>query len=675
MSLYIVRDVFLEYNEECGKICPIDFVLIIAKNKNIYGRNFLDMKDDKIFAQMIIDRIKSKFKDKGIEIDIDLGESKKYEAFKIPKRDTVQDKNINLFSLSKENENNISLNEDIFAEIEINSNNTSYMGSEVPNLVLKVEKEEQEEVKRDEKRELFLAMRDIARANNSSYFLNTKFYSKQVQHENSKVFYKQAQFMKDFEDDYDKVVPFSSYFPYYQSMNYEQLRTYFTWRTKVRQGNVEKTPLSYAFLYIYELINNIGVDNPVEGLNKLMFFWENFKKYDTAINNYMLKWVKDYHIYYELPDSFKKFIIKYKLENKYYKEYIYEPEDNYSFDKLDKISKYNIKKSSFYSEDTKDLIKECYDFVINKIKGILAKSGLELDGFIFQYSKNISEWIPFEGALFYKHLKQANRQIIITRDEIYTYNQNRCFRSAYVLKDSGRQLITYIIKRMEIILRKLKNYNKFKISANLSMINTETLLKLGALGISIEKVVSDATVEFYSEKNKTIVSVDESSLNKIRMESLEVQEKLIIPENDLEQFSVFSDKFDKSEVKASSIMTEIKNEVTKEKESLEILNIDKLDRIEEKLDFPIIGQSFENDIWIRFKNSLNETELKALNIIFKNDVDIKRFVDEKGLMIEVLIDSINEKAFDNIGDNILEFDENIIIYEEYKEQVFAILDL
>jgi hypothetical protein len=88
------------------------------------------------------------------------------------------------------------------------------------------------------------------------------------------LFYKQALFMSDFTDDYLKFAPFNSYYPNYQMMNFEQFRTYFTWRTKVRQCEVRQTDLSYVFLYIYELLNNVGIADGQDGLNKLLFIWE-----------------------------------------------------------------------------------------------------------------------------------------------------------------------------------------------------------------------------------------------------------------------------------------------------------------------------------------------------------------------------------------------------------------
>ena len=94
----------------------------------------------------------------------------------------------------------------------------------------------------------------------------------------SELFYKQARFMEDFTDDYDGDAKFNMYYPYYQHMGYDYLRTYFTWRTKVRQGEIKSISLSYIFLYIYELLSGIGVSDPTDGLDKLLDIWNTFQK-------------------------------------------------------------------------------------------------------------------------------------------------------------------------------------------------------------------------------------------------------------------------------------------------------------------------------------------------------------------------------------------------------------
>ena len=98
----------------------------------------------------------------------------------------------------------------------------------------------------DEKQERFMEMRRIACLSPAAGYRVGSGDSLQAV-----LFYKQARFMENFEDDYEGNAPFSMYFPSYQMMSCEQLRTYFTWRSQVRRGVVRQNSLSYVFLYIY----------------------------------------------------------------------------------------------------------------------------------------------------------------------------------------------------------------------------------------------------------------------------------------------------------------------------------------------------------------------------------------------------------------------------------------
>ena len=124
-------------------------------------------------------------------------------------------------------------------------------------------------------------------------------------YENSEaiIFYKQGKFMEEFEDDFDFGGEFVRYFPTYQAMNDRQLRGYFSWRTRVRRGIVEKTSLSFAFVYLYELLNQIGTGTPEEGFRRLKSFHEAYGQIDSAINRYARLWLRDYVVYYNLDRS------------------------------------------------------------------------------------------------------------------------------------------------------------------------------------------------------------------------------------------------------------------------------------------------------------------------------------------------------------------------------------
>jgi len=77
--------------------------------------------------------------------------------------------------------------------------------------------------------------------------------------------------------------------------------------------------------------------------------------------------------------------------------------------------------------------------------------------------------------------------------------------------------------------------------------------------------------------------------------------------------------------------------------------------------------------WTSLRQALTDVEIAALSAVLEGGHDMKRFADEHGIMLEVLADSINEKAFDHIGDSILELDDSMIIYDEYLENVKAMV--
>lgn len=114
------------------------------------------------------------------------------------------------------------------------------------------------------------------------------------------LFIKQAKLLANYEDDYVYNDHAHRYYPTYQSLTDHELRGYFSWRTKLRRGDVQKTSLSFAFLYIYELLNQIGVADPMDGYRKLTAFRDVYGKMDDSILPYLESWLTDYVIYYGL---------------------------------------------------------------------------------------------------------------------------------------------------------------------------------------------------------------------------------------------------------------------------------------------------------------------------------------------------------------------------------------
>ena len=123
-------------------------------------------------------------------------------------------------------------------------------------------------------------------------------------HQKCKNFYLQGMFMKDYEDDYPWTGQFSMYFPTYHDLNHRQLRGYFSWRKDIRNGIFRAIPTSAAYIYIFELINGIGVSSAAESIRKLGEFETGF--IDAGIGNPDMKknirrWMLDLSVVNALP--------------------------------------------------------------------------------------------------------------------------------------------------------------------------------------------------------------------------------------------------------------------------------------------------------------------------------------------------------------------------------------
>ncbi|HBA50623.1 MAG TPA: hypothetical protein DCZ91_23065, partial [Lachnospiraceae bacterium] len=479
---------------------------------------------------------------------------------------------------------------------------------------------------------------------------------------------------------------------------------------------------------IYELLNNIGVDSPEEGLGQLLFFWEAFRVYDKSVDKYVPKWLKDYHIYYELPQSFPDFVEENGLEA-YYPGLKDEEE---GFDSYCAISKYDIRKSAFYGEGREDMVKRCFSFTLERLQEALAEGGLAFEACLYQPARNMSIWVPFKGALFYPSVRQRDRKVVLSRKEVYVCSHNEWTCSAMITADSGKRLLGYVMKQMEAVLRKIMKF-KYKLSANPDMLSPVMADELRKADICLETVITDAVQAFYKEETITVVRVNPGALEKIRQEAYAIQEKLTVPEEgsltsgqtrsedrilSLGQMrsedgilplgqtlpgavhGAYGENHVYKSLAEAGDMSDAKGALKNREESAEGESVQKKTLIAAQEDIPdtmhaelpdemraelpyssqdIRIQAAEytekdavNDEWKTLGEALGETERQALRIILNDKTNLKQFADEQGIMLEVLAEGINEKASDIVGDGLL--DNDFEIYADYLEDVSKMLD-
>ena len=423
----------------------------------------------------------------------------------------------------------------------------------------------------------------------------------------AKIFYEQGKFMEDFEDDFNYQGEFARYFPTYQSMNDRQLRGYFSWRTRVRRGFVEKTSLSFAFVYIYELLNQIGVGSPIDGFYTLRKFWSAYGEIDARINPYLRLWMKDYVVYNDLDrDLFENFAdtnfdraVLTLLNHR-------SCDADAVFEALNSLSNYNLENSRFFKQHQDDVKNVVYS-VFSRLSDHYdqkCKSGL-CEKFFGKV--HVNSYSMFKSAVF--HRRTVREDFVYPINDIYQYRcENGNWSCERIFCDKGKiQQIGTLLKTVDFLMRR-----KYRFPSTLKVPQT-TKLYQEIIDREIDKYRESARKRAMPE-----IVIDVSKLQDIRHVALEIQGKLIV-----------EDAEDAGNAEAAEKM-----------EALE-----RPDALEASVDK--VGE--ENIA------SLNEVEYRFMGcLLYGRPYD--DLVRSRGLMLSVLIEAINEKLFDVFGDTVVVYD-------------------
>lgn len=167
----------------------------------------------------------------------------------------------------------------------------------------------------------------------------------------NKDFYQQTLFMADYEDD-EEIVPFFHYYPVYHDMSVAQLRSYFSFRKLMRRGVYAEVSLSYIFVYIYEILMQIGVGNAEEGLEILEEIRAQYGKAEPRLEKYLAQWMRDYIAYYNLTEKTTAYFAKEIEEDAraaVLSNWAHES-DQQLFDTVSSVAAYKIKNTASYKK-------------------------------------------------------------------------------------------------------------------------------------------------------------------------------------------------------------------------------------------------------------------------------------------------------------------------------------
>lgn len=475
-------------------------------------------------------------------------------------------------------------------------------------------------------------MRNLAKAGPLSY------------ESDAQIFYKQGKFMEDFTDDYRYNGEFQRYYPTYQSMTDQQLRGYFSWRTRVRGGIVEKTSLSFVFVYVYELLNQIGVNSAEEGFYALKDFWQAYKDIDPKVNHYIKLWLKDYVIYNGLDISFLEDFSDIHFDNTILTLIKYKSHNiDEVFSALNSLSSYNLENSRFYKQHSDD------------VKSVVYKVFAELTEYYNKKRKNsiyekffgkimVSQYLMFSSAVFYSH--EMHEDCVYEINDVYKYLCKKgkwtCERF-FFFRDKNKH-IGELLKAIDFLMRQKYDFKSTLKVDKLTKVYQDIILK------EIDKILEI--------KKKTAVpkiEIDVSKLQSIRKTALETQNKLIVEDNE---------KIPLPETKPVAVTTA--------DSAYDLFAW--LEEEANKNNHVVVPEEAAQEEAAQVEaSSLSNIENEFLKCLLygKNYSDL---VKSNGLMLSVIIDSINEKLFDTFSDTVFIFDgDKPELIEDYKDQLKEII--
>lgn len=118
---------------------------------------------------------------------------------------------------------------------------------------------------------------------------------------------------------------FRSYYTTYRDLPKDVLEGYFGWRTRLRRGSPGYAPLSFVFLYVYEILGLYGFRDPADGFERLEQLYACYD--DPILRAYLPRWSRDFAVYYRLGEDYYARVFAEERETDQIRAVLYRPEE------------------------------------------------------------------------------------------------------------------------------------------------------------------------------------------------------------------------------------------------------------------------------------------------------------------------------------------------------------
>ncbi len=440
----------------------------------------------------------------------------------------------------------------------------------------------------------------------------------------AELFYRQGKLAESYTDDTVYTLPVLHYYPTYKVLSDNELRGYFGWRTRWRSGQKERTSLSFAFIYIYELLNGIGTTSVADGYAKLTAFAKDYGALDERVVSYLDLWIRDYVLYHQMDPSLLPKDLGMVWDSALLVLLQYEKsKDDEIFAALDVFSTYHLSKSKLYKSQSA-LVERLVGQLYRKLQAYYQKKHRKKT-FVEEYIGEAGyTWLNlFDNAVFLK--QPDDREFTVTLSPVYSVTNRHGNWSERCYDYSGKRLrkLGKLMKTWDSLLRE-----KLDLPPIMAPFGYKWLRQL------VEDTwAEEVQRQKLEEKRKVVFHFDQ--LDTIRQEAAVTRERLMTEEERQEELS-----------------------------AVETI-------VPQKEEGPIAAPHEEtataSEIAGKRPWGLTEDEEAFLRcLLYGKDTS---WLSTKGLMRSVLVDAINEKCYEAFGDTVLGAGEPPCVLEDYAEEL------
>ncbi|MFX0065353.1 MAG: TerB N-terminal domain-containing protein, partial [Candidatus Hermodarchaeota archaeon] len=457
-----------------------------------------------------------------------------------------------------------------------------------------------------------------------------------------------AEYYKDKTETEAIFVPFGQTQPNYQYMSQKQLKWYFYWRSNIRNGKYIATDFAYIVLHCIEIINEIGVSNNEEIYKVLTQLWENYRDSFPMLNSLIPNWIMEFlfinnYPAQELTTFFEQVLNtinhkKYKQTTDRMFELVFTKNLGVPIDQIPPIVIYYLADYLRYPFFKRSKLRQEIDAHVPKILALIDKhyQGKYNKNFLTYYRTALNYRLPFAYLAYYK---SRSRLRVVHYPEYSRRVLSELLKQILRLIQNRLREVNYINRMLKCTLQDKEIYA----IVDYYFIDT---LDYGHLTPRYPKHV-------ITSKNGK-VTIDREKVEVLTQESDEIEDLL---------------RSEEGEVEPAQVM---EKDLITEEENIEDMKIDEqelLETIVASSETDIVPEAVDDE-WTEFRSRLMGYQLDTLKTILNSNNPkerIKQIAEHAGLMPEVIIEAINEIAFEIIGDIIV--DEDYSIIEEYNQDL------